>query len=653
MNKNKYFWTGAWILLIGLVFLTYFNHFKNPFEFDDEHTIVNNSAILSLKNISHFFTDATTFSTLPANQTYRPGLTTLNAIDVWLGGQNRPIAFYFHCHIFCTFIVLGILFYFFILSIFNNANENKLNKFIAFYAVAWFWVHTANAETINYIISRDDLFSTLMVVLAFIIYIYKPAWRKKYLYLLPVIIGFSVKEPTIMFAPLLFFYILLFEKKIALSHLFQKENFRKVISSFLETLPAFVLGVILFAFYEKMLPPTVNFGGGNWFKYLITQAFVIVHYFNDFILPVNLSADTDWTIIPSVFDDRFLAGIFFILGLIFIAIYTSKTEKTRPIAFGIIWFFVALIPTSTVVPLAEVLNDHRTFFPYLGLFIAFSWSIGLLIKKYENVIQTNVFKKIFFIGCLSFLLIAHAYGTHHRNQVWSSPTTLWKDVTIKSPNNGRGWMNYGDAQMANGDFSGANYSFNKARSLWPRYSYIYINLGVLKNVQNQIQEAESNFKQALLCDPKNPEAYYYYGNFLAEHNRTPDALVILKQGLALSPDHIGMNQLYKQLTTYNNLAANNTSKSNLQMALDAVKQQATPENYVNLSLQYYLLGNYQLCIDAADKALALNPNYDLAYNNICSAYNMLKQWNKAIEAGEKGLKINPNNQLLKNNLAVS
>src|ERR1700719_3576788 len=94
------------LALVGMVCIAYSNHFDNPFHFDDEHTIVTNYYIRDLKNIPKFFTDATTSSSLPANQAYRPGVTTLNAIDTWLGGKPtadgkmEPMPTFFHIHIF-------------------------------------------------------------------------------------------------------------------------------------------------------------------------------------------------------------------------------------------------------------------------------------------------------------------------------------------------------------------------------------------------------------------------------------------------------------------------------------------------------------------------------------------------------------------------
>src|SRR4051812_6881242 len=94
------------ILLLGLL-LVYSNHFNNSFHFDDSHTIVNNIYIQNIKNIPLFFKDGTTFSSLPANQSYRPVVVSSLAFDYWLGGGLKP--FYFHLSQFIFFVLQGIL----------------------------------------------------------------------------------------------------------------------------------------------------------------------------------------------------------------------------------------------------------------------------------------------------------------------------------------------------------------------------------------------------------------------------------------------------------------------------------------------------------------------------------------------------------------
>src|SRR6266550_6507658 len=41
----------------------------------------------------------------------------------------------------------------------------------------------------------------------------------------------------------------------------------------------------------------------------------------------------------------------------------------------------------------------------------------------------------------------NGYATFQRNKVWNTEETLWRDVTIKSPRNPRGLMNYGNTLM--------------------------------------------------------------------------------------------------------------------------------------------------------------------------------------------------------------
>lgn len=92
LKKELPFYTLV-LIITSILILSYSNHFNNPFHFDDMHTIPGNKAIQSLKNIPQFFKDATTFSSLPANQIYRPGVTTLNELIFGLADNLFPFLF--------------------------------------------------------------------------------------------------------------------------------------------------------------------------------------------------------------------------------------------------------------------------------------------------------------------------------------------------------------------------------------------------------------------------------------------------------------------------------------------------------------------------------------------------------------------------------
>src|SRR5207302_4319605 len=97
-----------------------------------------------------------------------------------------------------------------------------------------------------------------------------------------------------------------------------------------------------------------------------------------------LSADTDHVAVLSIWQDHAWAGLLFVAALLAIAIACSRKRDLRPAAFGIWWFLLALAPTS-VFPVAEVENDHRMFFPFVGLVLAISWAVALWV--YNRPVQ--------------------------------------------------------------------------------------------------------------------------------------------------------------------------------------------------------------------------------------------------------------------------
>ena len=132
--------------LLLVISAAYSNHFQNSFHFDDAHTIVNNAAIRELRNIPLFFRDATSFSSLPSNQSYRPLVSTLVAIDYKLAGGLQP--FWFHLSIFALFIVLVLLLAFVIHRLLDHVENSSRNGWIAL--LAW---RRAEGGSVEFLIS--------------------------------------------------------------------------------------------------------------------------------------------------------------------------------------------------------------------------------------------------------------------------------------------------------------------------------------------------------------------------------------------------------------------------------------------------------------------------------------------------------------------
>ncbi len=198
-------------LLVAIILAAYSNHFHNSFHFDDAHTIETNAAIRELRNIPLFFRDATTFSSLPSNQSYRPLISTLFAIDYSLGHGLRP--FWFHLSIFAVFVALVLLVAFFIHRLIDPPADGFAaanNLWIALGAAALYGLHPANADTVNYIIASSEVISTLGVVASFGIYFRFPYLRRYYMYVLPAAIAVLAKPTAAIFPVLFATYRLLF-----------------------------------------------------------------------------------------------------------------------------------------------------------------------------------------------------------------------------------------------------------------------------------------------------------------------------------------------------------------------------------------------------------------------------------------------------------
>jgi protein O-mannosyl-transferase len=647
-------------LVLCAVTLAYFNHFQNSLQFDDFHTVRDNFHIRSLRNIPDFFTDAANHSVDPRGHTWRPLVTTTLAIDYWLGGGLQS-TFYFHLSTFLWFLVLLLLLYLLYASIFERAQPRPSNPWIAWFAVAWFGLHPALAETVNYIIQRADLLSTLGVVAALVLYVRFPQRRNSGLYLLPFVLGVLAKAPALVFPLLLLAYVFLFEEPLSIRGFWAAAR-----RSAPATALALLLAFLASAMTPKSFAPIVQPAYG----YRITEPYVALRYFRSFFLPTQLSADTDLQAFDSVLRLDALAGFLFLAVLLWAIWTTARRPHTRPISFGLVWFLVAMAPTS-LYPLSEVENDHRMFFPFVGLMLAVTWAGSLVLLR--RPLRGNL---RWAAGAgLALLLLLCALGTRARNEVWRTDESLWRDVIVKSPGNGRAFMAYGTTLMDKGDSATALPYFERALALRPKDPRIEVNLGVANGNLDRPAESERHFRRAIDLDPKQGELYFYYARWLNSRTRASEAVGVLNLALSLNPAY--MDARYKLLQIYSEhglwtlvksfgeeclklAPADPTVLKYLNMERQLEKQaaeleaqsrtQPTPEKLLELSMLYHQVGRYQDCIAAAKTALRLRPNFAEAYNNMAAAYASLGQWDQTIWAAGEALRIKPDFQFARNNL---
>jgi Tfp pilus assembly protein PilF len=579
VNRNSFLLACA--AAIVLITAAYANSLDNSFHFDDSHVIVTNVYLHSLRNVPLFFKDAHTFSSLPQNSTYRPLVTLSLALDYAAGHGLNPRPF--HITQIALMLITGALMAVFFTPI--------AGRWIALFCATLFCIHTANTETMNLISARSELLSTIGLLATFILYQRSPFARRTFLYLVPLAIGALAKAPLVVFAPLLFIYALLIEKQPA------KKALRAA-------LPSLILGIALLIFLNSMNAPEWVGGGGSRYHYLITQPFVWLHYFRLFFLPLGLTADTDMGLFEHWYDTRAIAGYAFIALLIW-AIRRGKPA----VAFGLWWFAIALIPTS-IFPLAEVSNEHRIFFAYIGLVLAVVCFVVDEVQSHDPLTAAAV-----------VILIAHAFGTHARNETWKTEASLWADVVAKSPGNGRAWMNYGLTQMGKGDFAGARASFERAAVLVPNYSVLEINEGINTAMLGDQIAAEKHFRRALDLNA-DANAHYFYARGLVQQGRAPEAVPHVREALRISPAFTDARVMLLRLSAA--IAANDLASQ------EAAMREINPD----------------------DRTLPRFAGYDAAFHAGVEAI-VRRDWLAAAWANREALRLQPGSADASQNLAWS
>ncbi|HKB79725.1 MAG TPA: tetratricopeptide repeat protein [Thermoanaerobaculia bacterium] len=498
-----------------LIVAAYANFFHNGFHFDDDHVIVENASIRSLEHWTRFFTDAHTFSSLPTNATYRPLVTLSLAIDYAVHHGLDPVPF--HVTQLILLLIVGVLLTVLFEDLFGR--EWRLHSIAA---STLFCVHTANTETMNFLSSRSELLSAVGFLGALLVFIRWPEQRKRGWYLIPLAIGALAKAPVVIFAGIVIAWVRLIER-------------RPRIAAVKAAVPSFVTGVLLLIGLNAMNAPEWIAGGGSRIAYLRTQTWVWLHYARLAVFPAGLTADSDLETFPHWYDTNVVAGTAFLLVLILAIVRLGRARDTAPIAFGLTWFAVTLLPTSSIFPLAEVANEHRLFFPLMGIAPAVVWGAELAARRWPA-------RRTVIIGALCAVVLALAWGTHVRNRTWRTDETLWRDVTEKSPRNGRGWMNYGLTQMEQGRYDQAKAAFIRASQLTPAYSRLEINLGIVEAAMGNEAAAEPHFLRALELAPDR-NAHFYYARWLLRRGRGAEALPHLAEAARLAPTWIPPRQL--------------------------------------------------------------------------------------------------------------
>jgi len=524
------------LLLAIAGFLVYFNALHGAFIWDDEVLVKNNLAIRDWSKLPDLFTQD--WGGGHSYGFYRP-LTMLSyAVDYASGKLDSRS---YHLSNIFLHVLTSFSIYFLIHLLFKN-------RLLALCAGLLFVVHPIHTEAVAYISGRADSLAALFIILSFIFYIrYLESGSKRLFWFILIWYAFALlsKENSLIFPVLLLLYHYAFKKSFKIKELLP--------------IVGLVFVYLFLRFAVLKLPVSRAYITTQW-QYSLRQVpgfFVaIVAYIRLLFFPVNLHMDYgDMLFRPA--DLRVIAGVAVSLSLL---IYAFRKRNSNVLFFfSVCWFFIALLPSSSIYPVtAFYMAEHWLYLPSIGFFIIVSKGLADLY----TCKKARIFELFFAI-----IIVAYSCLTIMQNIYWRDPVSFYTRTLKFAPSSARVYNNLGYVYADSGKYPEAMAMYKKAIAINPNYADAYNNLGVACMNLNKNEEAIAAYKKAIEINPGSANPYDNLGIVLSQSGKSAEALASFKQAIEIDP-HFG-------------------------------------DAYFNAALEYLFQKQYTLAIQYCDKARVL------------------------------------------------
>lgn len=287
-------------------------------------------------------------------------------------------------------------------------------------------------------------------------------------------------------------------------------------------------------------------------EYLVTQVTVVASYLHRILWPAGLNISPDWPLHRSVFERPVLIAALE-LAAIFAAVASvwrkRRDDPRARLAFaGMLWFFLTVSVSSGLVPLPDLMAEHRSYLPSVGIFFLVACMLDAVrtSQRMPHSIRRTLAPAAA-LGCIAAL----ATVTCVRNETWRTREKLWKDSVAKSPRNHRSWGSLGAAYADSGKDNEAVECYREALRIKPRDQTSMFNLSNSLLRLNQPREALNTMRDLVQTNQRavsDPPVAYTLGLAYAGTGDIERALQILKQVAEATPDngmvHIVLGRIY-------------------------------------------------------------------------------------------------------------
>lgn len=273
-----------------------------------------------------------------------------------------------------------------------------------------------------------------------------------------------------------------------------------------------------------------------WTKlnYLYTQLYVVANYLRLLICPVGQSMDHWIAPIESAFAPKALASLLMLGAAVSSSLFAlRKSPLFKLLLFAVLWFFIALIPTSSFLPINDAMVERRVYLPMWG-FLA--WALCLVLSAARMGLSAAFGKKALVFA--SIPVIALCALTLRRNSLYADPLILWKEAAAMYPLNYRAQFNAGNILYGRDEnFEEAKRYYLGALAVKEDLFEPHMNLGVMLAREKLFDEALRHLLRARDIRPDHAECSFNLGVLYTDWGERPKALDYFNEALRLDPAH--------------------------------------------------------------------------------------------------------------------
>ena len=305
-----------------------------------------------------------------------------------------------------------------------------------------------------------------------------------------------------------------------------------------------------------------------------------------------------------------MIGSLLLIGMIAVAI--ALIRKNKLISFGIFWFLITMSVESSIIPITDIMMEHRMYLPMFGI----GMIVAGLIMRYVPLKSSYL---VYIAFAILFMLLATA--TYNRNKVWQSELSLWQDCLEKDPENPRAMVNLGRAyknramhagnkQQRTNDLRTAISYFSMSMTGDTIFSQAYTNRGLAYLELDEYDKALADIR--LVSSKKRRYEFmklHIEGVIYAKKGLLDQAMDNFNRAIELEDG-------YYQLYTWRGLVAAELKEyrqaiSDFKRSLELAPSQTIL--YINISNMYYLTGDYQQALLWIRKAQLADELIDIRY----------------------------------------